>query len=274
MTETKADIRRNPPHLYERLTGPNLSAQCANASNSGGTSADQQQSGWHAQCRYAVWSPGTPATKSPKGPRGLWVTCDCDCHTGNPKCAECQRATDLREDQPTCVDVEDCAAYQAARTAQNPLTPVLREVRAAAAAEKSRKTAERAERRPATDPDGAPVTRRERAPRTVRPARPTSGRCIHCGAPTKGGLFVAGHDAKLKGILLGAAKSGDVEALAEIVYRGWLKDSRVFDPKVLTKAKALAAHDQADALVGRRVAERMDPPAKPAKKSRAKATKP
>jgi hypothetical protein len=40
-------------------------------------------------------------------------------------------------------------------------------------------------------------------------SRPTSGRCEHCGEPTKGGRFVPGHDAKLKGDLGREAQSND-----------------------------------------------------------------
>lgn len=69
----------------------------------------------------------------------------------------------------------------------------------------------------------------ERPPKAEK--APGSGRCAHCGEPTKGGIFVVGHDAKLKGVLGGALKSYfaghltefPLDDVAELVARRWLK---------------------------------------------------
>lgn len=63
------------------------------------------------------------------------------------------------------------------------------------------------------------VTRRKKRAKKADNAGKT-GKCEHCGAPT-GGRFAVGHDAKLKGELLKAARDGDAEAAAEMVYRTW-----------------------------------------------------
>lgn len=52
-------------------------------------------------------------------------------------------------------------------------------------------------------------------------SRPTSGQCECCGAPTKGGRFAPGHDARLKSKLRKASKAGDKAAYKELVERGW-----------------------------------------------------
>lgn len=54
-----------------------------------------------------------------------------------------------------------------------------------------------------------------RTPTAVRKA----GRCACCGEPTKGGTFKMGHDARLTGMLLRAARTGDDSALQELATR-------------------------------------------------------
>ena len=62
-------------------------------------------------------------------------------------------------------------------------------------------------------------------PRAVRQrsrtVRPTSGSCLCCNEPTKGGQFLPGHDAKWKSRLRAAAKAGDQQAQIILQDRGW-----------------------------------------------------
>ena len=92
------------------------------------------------------------------------------------------------------------------------------------------------------DEDGNPVKIKSRGP-----AKPTEGKCEHCGEPTKGGRFVAGHDAKLKGDLLRAAQQGDIEAYTEMLQRGWSKDGH---RKTVAAETILAATNLLDTVNG------------------------
>lgn len=95
-------------------------------------------------------------------------------------------------------------------------------------------------------------------PRTKRVAqdRPTSGLCEHCGEPTKGGKFVAGHDAKLKGDLIRAGAEGDVDAVVEAMFRNWYKPGRY--PDLETEAFAVVQAHKTDEWLAARVAARLE----------------
>lgn len=134
----------------------------------------------------------------------------------------------------------------------------LAKAQATGAAERARKNAEAASRY--ADPDSPDD---ERPPRPVRQARELKrdqrthrGVCHHCGEPTKGGIFVAGHDAKLKGELKRAAQDGDIDALAEILYREWPQPKDTSDAD-LNKAARIAGHKNADAWFEGRVVARI-----------------
>lgn len=68
--------------------------------------------------------------------------------------------------------------------------------------------------------------------------KPTSGRCEHCGDPTKGGRFVAGHDAKLKGLLKKQAELGQLDAIVELLARDWPTGSLKVDLDTMAEATA------------------------------------
>jgi hypothetical protein len=95
----------------------------------------------------------------------------------------------------------------------------------------------------------------QRAPRT-RIARATGpGRCEHCGGETKGGRFIPGHDAKLKGDLVREATE---EATAERIARGWTIAAKAMQdfsrPAQLRIGKLV---EEGDAFITRRIAERI-----------------
>lgn len=159
------------------------------------------------------------------------AVCACDCD--HPRCPMCKRERSdderLAMDHPTwpnaCVDRDECLQYQRERTLGNPRYRDIQEV-----LETSRqRRAEIRQSRRRSDPETttSPITKREKRKEAASRAapRPTSGACHHCGAPTKGGKFVIGHDAKLKGELLRAAKAASNEAAAEMMLRGWWKQA-------------------------------------------------
>jgi hypothetical protein len=136
-----------------------------------------------------------------------YATCTCRCHDGDAhplRCLTCNQPGQTME-HGHCVDTETCNARVAATLDADPLMQKLR-----ASKEHGRKA-----RALANDTDPEAPNRVKRAPRN------RVGVCEHCGEPTKGGRFVAGHDAKLKGDLKRAAEQGDVEALVELYVRDW-----------------------------------------------------
>lgn len=142
--------------------------------------------------------------------RQVYKTCTCACHESNPlRCTVCD-SSDYEMADARCVDSELCHERQQEQLDNNDLYQRIRASQKAGAIAK----AEERERRREADPDTIP-----RRPRGE--TRPTVGRCEHCGEPTKGGKFVAGHDAKLKGELKRAAEAGEIEALAELMIRNW-----------------------------------------------------
>lgn len=59
--------------------------------------------------------------------------------------------------------------------------------------------------------------------------RAGGGHCHHCGEATRGGRFVPGHDAKLKGDLI---REATTEAEAERITRGWTSPPEKMAPKL------------------------------------------
>ena len=89
----------------------------------------------------------------------------------------------------------------------------------------------------------------EEAKRKVEPRECGCG----CGAMTKGGGFVIGHDMKKKSALLVAFDAGDVSAGAELVERGWRTEAalaarRVDGPKA---RKVVSAQERRAAKIAK-----------------------
>lgn len=114
-------------------------------------------------------------------PSGVWSNdkvylCPCGCDRSQQrKCLDCNtRDQDLID--PTtwrCFDRDSCQTEIEARLANNPVIQQIRSIRESA---RERTVAERQTARASS-------------------GRPTSGSCLHCGEPTKGGKFLPGHDA-------------------------------------------------------------------------------
>lgn len=228
--------------------------------------------GWHNLCPGSteVLEIRDPKTNTVVRPRRVDY-CNCPNHVGQNRCRNCKR-DDMLLEEGACADVDSCAIYRREQIEANPRHRVYQDLFEKARQERADDRTEKASRNgyagSSTTPTvaggaGEPTPKRER-----KEPKPTSGRCEHCGQPTKGGKFVAGHDAQLKGVLLRAAREGDVEAYAEMVWRRWDKESHVarhikvkdgegglLTPQFVQKAKALASAE----LVAARVAERIRP---------------
>jgi hypothetical protein len=180
---------------------------------------------WHELCPVGIFQ------------AGKWrvTLCVHEWHERNPKCRECRRHVegDALDATSRCLDREDCIQANQVRLYDSPGHRAIEAIR------------ERVEEVKASQP------KRERTPTE---ARPTSGSCHHCGAPTKGGKFVAGHDAKLKGELIREAEAGSAVAVAEQIARGWLKAGRF--PTLEKEAEAIVQATPTHELIERRNAER------------------
>jgi hypothetical protein len=85
------------------------------------------------------------------------------------------------------------------------------------------------------------------------PRKAGSGFCEHCGEPTKGGRFIPGHDAKLKG---GLIREATIEAAAERVIRGWSSEAEAYDRGKTGTAQLRKLVAQGDGFLRSRIAAR------------------
>jgi hypothetical protein len=188
--------------------------------------------------------------------KGTVHRCSDEHHTNHTACTWCGQdgKTELDPVYLRCVDTNACKVTRAERVAETKRARKILEWDALTAVEK-------AKRPDPVDEDGAPKPKRVKGE-----ARPTSGRCHHCGEPTKGGRFVIGHDAKLKGLLKRAALDGIAMAVTEMIARGWLKRPGDYDPAVVAEGRTIAeAHPEHRIIETctmtrlRRIEEGMDP---------------
>lgn len=127
------------------------------------------------------------------------LRCACTCSAYLIKCFTCglreQEADDgtgeVNPETWRCFDEDACAARIEARLAAN---PVIQQIRAIQAASETR----------------------VRAERIATTSRPTSGKCLHCGEPTKGGMFLPGHDAAFLSLATATIVAGDA-TLSEVL---------------------------------------------------------
>lgn len=210
----------------------------------------------HAGCRGHAYNPDF-VTEWGRGPdkaryvvaRGRRLLCPHPSHAGQAlSCLLCGEEGELT-DEGHCVDFEGCHERQTIHLAAHERYQALLACGEAGAAAR-READERRARSREDNGDGTPAPRRTRGP-----ARPTSGRCEHCGEPTKGGRFVAGHDAKLKGDLKRAAESGHLESLIELLVRNWPVHTVKVKPAFMKRAELahveVGATWLADVVAGR-----------------------
>lgn len=114
--------------------------------------------GKHANCCVAIrWG---------KHGERIWrCSCTCETATTGTRCLDCGRKGREVTDRSVCVDQDECRGYVQSRR-RDYMTG-----------------------QPQLDGDGAP----RRLPKHRTPA---GGRCICCEAPTRGGRFLPGHDAR------------------------------------------------------------------------------
>lgn len=174
-----------------------LNGQCGTADDleAGEISSTTSVDGWHRLCPIAYLG------------GGRLTICTHDWHDANPRCRVCRqdRHHDYLDGTSACLDRALCFETRETDMATDPRFERLRAIVARAQVESEGVRAERRERRESS------------------PGRPSSGSCHHCGGPTKGGKFIAGHDAKLKGELI---REATAEAVAEAMFRGWYKIGR------------------------------------------------
>lgn len=168
---------------------------------------------------------------------GKILTCGCGQHEARRRCLECGNTNTDELTGWACTNPTDCRDAIAARSAANPLREELEIVRNLGGEARRRALMERTERMvraavaaagSTTDVNGKPLDlQADCAADLARPrkrpvARPTAGVCIcGCSGATKGGRFLPGHDAKLKGRLAKAVTAGDEAAYARMVELGW-----------------------------------------------------
>lgn len=162
--------------------------------------------------------------------------CSHESHKGETfdRCLDCgERGVDLT-DWFGCVDQDGCEERRASRRTGKVWDDLRAAKEAAREAKEEKAMADRARRATQRTEGEGKVSE---GPRKAKAADPLGGRCNHCGAATKGGRFVAGHDAKLKGELMRAAVDGDANAILEMLFRGWLKRPQLLDPGKLELAE-------------------------------------
>lgn len=174
--------------------------------------------------------------------------CACRCQH-RQRCLECGNTNPAELTGWACTNPSDCRDAIAARSAANPLRKELETVRMLGGEARRRALHERTVARIRADVaacgiddeighDVASDLNRPRRPRKPRQAaRPTSGTCIcGCEGTTKGGRFLPGHDAKLKGTLKRAASAGDASAVQRLIELGWEKFIPADAPRQLVEA--------------------------------------
>lgn len=227
-------------------------------------------------CRYTPTDDAMHLHCKGSGSNGAGSTwfCQCDCHVEHPTCRDCGSRDVEVTLEGTCVDVDGCQTTQTIRRAENPvhrqLLAILADAEAreaeAALRRKAEREAARAREAAQAEREGRPVPPAARPARTPK-AAPTPQRC-HCGCAgmTKGGKFVAGHDARLKGMLVRAArqtkpesgsaatKAQAIRAMAELIARDWPRKG--VDAKITQQADALVDQYGPDTLIDTAVAQR------------------
>jgi hypothetical protein len=174
-----------------------------------------------------------PACRGAAKNLGSILRCACGCSEG--RCLDCGNRNLDELNGWACANPQDCADTIAARSAANPLRPMLEEIYVLAGEARRQALHERTMRQireavvacgidDELGHDVAADLDRPRRPRRARVARPTSGICIcGCDGPTKGGRFQPGHDARLKAQLRRAAGEGDQAATQRMISLGWEK---------------------------------------------------
>ena len=187
---------------------------------------------WHALCKVSFFDGA-----------GRLHRCSCTCHVGHNSCTRCKgKGVELDPRTLQCADADACEQRYQAMLDAHPRTRRYREWGDAIDAAHAEAKAEESKR-----PAG----------------KPKVGACHHCGAETKGGMFLPGHDAKLKGILMRRGQDvGGGWAVAELHARGWFpkpgnRTIADYDTGSLAKGEEIAQSYPAHRIIQARFSERM-----------------
>ena len=201
---------------------------------------------WHGLCRGAHVDQ-----------RGRTTRCTCECHAENQHCIKCGvegAEGETLDGSFQCLDTGACLERYKLALETDPKFDRYRRFRGyqESAAQARAETAEE-ERRAIEAGEKPPKQRPGKRPRP----------CEHgCGEMTKGGLFVMGHDAKLKGILMRAGEAGDIESILELSLRSWLpttgRGRDRYTEADLAAADARVAEVKTEDFLAARVAERTE----------------
>lgn len=193
------------------------------------------ESGHHHLCPGVL--PDAAFQGEGKNAKRMDVKCACDC--AHDRCRVCGRRGLELDDTNRCADAEDCHEYMKAKP-KHPAVQQIEQIRHESA-EKARKSRENNRR--------SACASKSAEGRDDTSERQREGRCHCCGGATKGGRFLPGHDAKLKGML---NREGTPEAMAERAARGWDQ------PTDEETAAVIGLDGDADAFIERRVRERLE----------------
>lgn len=131
---------------------------------------------------------------------GTIVLCGCTkdhgCNAGKLRCTQCNERHEGVGTDWRCIDQNECEARIQAKLAKN---PTIQQIERAREAAKQRQAV------------SAPRSAASVSETPRKPSRPSSGQCLCCGEPTKGGKFLPGHDSKYLNRLV---EQADDEALA------------------------------------------------------------
>lgn len=168
--------------------------------------------GHHRSCSGAV---RVPVNKN--SPDGL-IRCFCPGCEPALRCLDCgnQFSEEVNPNRWRCVDPLSCRGRIELRLRESRLWRMIQECKSASAIVRRNERETRVKLKIQVGDEPAD---RAASPRS----RPSSGKCECCGAPTKGGRYAPGHDARLKSRLRKAVQAGDKSAYKELVERGWVR---------------------------------------------------
>jgi hypothetical protein len=169
------------------------------------------KTGLHRSCKGAIRVP-----VSKKLPDGL-LRCHCPDCVPQVRCLDCHNQFEDEVDPRwwACIDRDVCLGRIALRQRNDPVWQLIQSCKSRGAWLRREDRLRRALIRAETLSESVDAAAVRGEP------RPTVGQCECCGQPTKGGRFLPGHDAKLKGRLKRLNAAGDKAAYKELVERGW-----------------------------------------------------
>jgi hypothetical protein len=165
----------------------------------------------HGRCSIGVVRHKGESQKYPNGV--VWI-CSCEeggCTSGRRKCAVCNNMNTEEVDPLTwtCIDVEACHATIEIKRENSPFLAQLRDIK-----------------------EKVTMAKIEEGEKTKAAAKPKTGKCVHCGAETKGGSFLPGHDAAFVSGLVKDVVEAKFSKASEQTARKTLKEANASEALV------------------------------------------